>query len=266
MFKNLGKTILPIWGMEILRYKLLKSSKNYEVLITIIIIISEINFKALLITHNITFFHYFISMIIPNITQNILFTYLSLNSNYKIPVIFRLFNEVPKYILPFIPYSNWFITGSFAIIKVLIIYYLFKYHIFNKKTIKHYSNKTILLYPLTIIASIILVLFMLGLFNYKPIAILSNSMSPIFNKGDVVIYKSNVSISPGDIIVFQNSRQMIVHRLISMNEYYITKGDANNTVDYMKIKKEDIKGVYQFHIKYLGYPAIWLNEIFSKEN
>ena len=106
---------------------------------------------------------------------------------------------------------------------------------------------------------------MLGLFNYKPIAILSNSMNPTFNRGDVVIYKSNASISPGDIIVFQNGSQIIVHRLISINEYYVTKGDANNIIDYMKTKQEDIKGVYQFHIKYLGYPAIWLNELFTKE-
>ena len=65
MFKNLGKTILPIWGMEILRYKLLKCNKNFGALITIIIIISEINFKALLTSHNIAFFHYLISVIIP---------------------------------------------------------------------------------------------------------------------------------------------------------------------------------------------------------
>ena len=262
---NFEKVILPIWGIEIIRFKLLKSNKNFGALITIIIIISEINFKALLTSHNIAFFHYLISVIIPIITQNILFTYLSLNSNYKIPIIIRLFNEVPQFILPFIPYSNWFITGSFTTIKVLIIYYLFKYHIFNKKHIKHLSNKKYLLYPLTIILSILLVLFMLGLFNYKPIAILSNSMNPTFNRGDVVIYKSNASISPGDIIVFQNGSQIIVHRLISINEYYVTKGDANNIIDYMKTKQEDIKGVYQFHIKYLGYPAIWLNELFTKE-
>ena len=38
------------------------------------------------------------------------------------------------------------------------------------------------------------------------------------------------------------------------------------TVWIIKIKKEDIKGVYQFHIKYLGYPSIWLNELFTRED
>lgn len=267
-FKNLWEVILTIFGIEIVRYSLIKSNKNsfeFKALITMTIIISELNFKTFILSHNIVSFHYLASVIIPIIAQNILFTYLSLNSDYNIPIIIRLFNEVPKIILPIVTYSNWFIEGSFAIIKVIIIYYLFKYFIFNKKSIHHFTNLTIL-YPLTIITSILLVLFMLGIFSYQPIAILSNSMNPIFNRGDVVIYKREENISPGDIIVFKYESQIIVHRLVSINEYYITKGDANNTVDYIKIKKEDIKGVYQFHIKYLGYPSIWLNEFFTKEN
>ncbi len=268
IFKNLEKVILPIWGIEIVRYELIKSNKNYlgiNILITIIIIISEINFKNLFLSHNIIFLHYLISVIIPIIFQNILFTYLSLNSHYDTAIIIRLFTEVPKYFLPIIPYNNWFIEGAFAIIKVLIIYYLFKYFIFSRKNI-YYSKGSIILYPLTIIASILLVLFMLGLFNYKPIAILSNSMDPTFRRGDIVIYKKTKSILPGDIIVFKYENQNIIHRLVSINEYYITKGDANINVDHLKIKKEDIKGVYQFHIKYLGYPSIWLNDFFTKEN
>ncbi len=259
IFKNLGKIILPIFGIEIIRYKLLKNNNNnfFRILITIIIILSEINFKALFLSNNI--FYYLISQIIPIITQNILFTYLSINSFFNIPIIIRIFNEIPKYFLPIIPYSNWFINGSFAIIKDLIIYYIFKYYIYNKKIIPT-------IYPLTIIISILLVFFKLGLFNYQSIAIISNSMNPTFKRGDIVIYKKEDNILPGDIIVFKYENQIIVHRVISINEYYVTKGDANNTVDYLKIKKEDIKGVYQFSIKYLGYPSIWLNEFFAKEN
>ena len=267
IFINVWKVILPIYGIEIIRYKLLKSNKNYfdfKVLITIIIILSEINFKVLFLSHNIVFFHYLTSIIIPIIAQNILYTYLSLNSDYNIPIIIKIFNEIPKIILPIIPYSNWFIEGSFNIIKVLIIYYLFRYFIFNKKTIKPFTS--IVLYPLTIITSILLVLFMLGLFTYQPIAILSNSMNPTFKRGDIVIYKKDENIVPGNIIVFKYQNQIIVHRVVSINEYYVTKGDANNNVDYIKVQKEDIKGVYQFSLKYLGYPSILLNELLTKED
>ncbi len=59
---NVWKFILPICGIETMRYKLLKSNKNYfgfKVLIAIIIILSEINFKALFLSHNINFFNIF---------------------------------------------------------------------------------------------------------------------------------------------------------------------------------------------------------------
>ena len=82
IFKNLWKVILPILGIEIVRYRLIKSNKNsfgIKALITIIIIISELNFKAFFLSHNIISFHYLASVIIPIIAQNILFTYLSLN-------------------------------------------------------------------------------------------------------------------------------------------------------------------------------------------
>lgn len=262
VFINAWKVILPICGMEIMRYKLIKSNKNYFWLITLIIIMSEINFKAFFLSHNIVFFHYFVSIIIPIIVQNLLLSYLSLNSHYDVPIIIRIFNELPRFILPIIPYSNWFINGSFAIIKFLIIYYLFKFFIFGKKM----NHSSIFLYPFAIMISILLVLFMLGLFTYQPIAILSNSMYPTFKRGDVVIYKKEENIVCGDIIVFQYQNQIIVHRVVGINEYYVTKGDANNSVDYIKVKKEDIKGVYQFSFKYLGYPSIWLNELFTKEN
>ena len=243
------------------------STKLFRALITIIIITSEINFKALFLSHNIDYFQYFISIIIPIIIENMLFTYLTLNSNYKIPIIIKLFNEVPIILLPDIPYSNWFITGSFSIIKVLIIYYIFKYFIYSKRVIKHSLRFLMITNALTIIVSILIVLFMLGFFKYQSIAILSNSMNPIFRRGDVVIYKKDENILKGDIIVFKNENQIIVHRVVNVYEdYYVTKGDANNTVDYIKIKKEDIKGVYQFHIKYLGYPSIWLNEFFNEVN
>ena len=270
IFKNIIQVVLPIYGIEIIRYKLLKSNQYnflFKFLITIIIIMSEINFKALFISHNITLFHYLVFIIIPIITQNILFSYLSLNSHFIIPIIIRLFNDIPIFLLPIIPFSNWYITGSFSVIKTTIIYFLFKYFIFNKKTIHHLNRSSIIIDAITIIISTLLILFMLGLFKYQAIAILSNSMNPTFNRGDVVIYQKTNNIFPGDIIVYKNKNQIIVHRVISINEsYYITKGDANNTVDYLKVSKEDIKGVYKFHIKYLGYPAIWLNEFFNKRN
>ena len=268
IFLNGWQAILSIWGIEIIRYKLLKSNNHFgfRALITIMIILSKINFKALWLSSNFIFFHNLMSLIIPIVAQNILFTYLAINAHYDVPLIIKIFNDLPKIILPLIPYRNWFMEGAFAIIKVLIIYYVFKYFLFKTKTVNHFSHLSRVLYPIIIISAILLVLFMLALFSYQPLAILSNSMNPTFKRGDVIIFKKDDNVAVGDIIVFQYQDQIIAHRVVGINEYYVTKGDANNSVDYIKVKKEDIKGVYMFHLKYLGYPSIWLNELLVKEN
>jgi signal peptidase I len=73
-------------------------------------------------------------------------------------------------------------------------------------------------------------------------AVRSNSMYPLFQKGDIIFLnpiRSNNNINIGDIIVFKtqggsyDSQGLIVHRIIGGNpkKGYTTKGDANNYTD-----------------------------------
>ena len=107
--------------------------------------------------------------------------------------------------------------------------------------------------------------------GYKNFIILTGSMEPTLKPGDIVFVKETTNINEQDIISFKVENAIVTHRVVEIeNEngknFYITKGDANNTNDQMKIEKNDIKGVYLFHIKYLGYPSIWLNELLNKES
>ena len=108
---------------------------------------------------------------------------------------------------------------------------------------------------------------MLGLFKYEAIAIMSNSMHPIFSRGDIVIYKKDLkAIKTGSIIVYNLDQKYIVHRVINREvNSYETKGDKNLNADIVKVKRENVKGIYCFHIKYLGYPVVWLNELLKGE-
>ena len=45
---------------------------------------------------------------------------------------------------------------------------------------------------------------------------------------------------------------------------YFTKGDANKEIDPGYVTKKDIVGVTKFKIKYLGYPTLWVQDIFSE--
>ena len=107
-------------------------------------------------------------------------------------------------------------------------------------------------------------------------AIASNSMNPVFYKGDaVLIEKLNKedanNLDVNDIIVFYNDDSLIVHRIIEKVEtisgsyIYRTKGDNNNSADNDLVETHQIVAKYKGFIPKIGYPTIYVQEnIFNK--
>ena len=113
----------------------------------------------------------------------------------------------------------------------------------------------------------IIILLVSGIFKYQIVAIASNSMKPIYEKGDaVIIEKKNPNkIKEQDILVFKKNNTYITHRVIEIikneNNYnFITKGDNNKELDKYKVPENEVIGTVKYIIKYLGFPTIWLNE------
>ncbi len=272
-FFNIITYIIPIISIELTRFILINHNQNkiYYFLITILIIISEINFNYLFgaLNNKKLLMMYLISDLIPIICNNILFTYLSLKKSYLIPILFILINNITIF-LPIIPNISWLTKCMLTILELFIIYLYFK----NSITKEQNNSFVIISYALTFILATLLVCFILGLFKYKPITILSNSMSPNLVRGDMIIYKTlpqdelnNLPLN--SIIVFSDQNKIIVHRLIAKRQennitYYRTKGDNNSVADSHEVTIDNIKGLYTFHIKYLGYPSIWLYEYFNE--
>ena len=144
-----------------------------------------------------------------------------------------------------------------------------KYYIFSNTFSK-------ISYIITLILSITLICFMLGVFKYEPIVILSNSMKNTFSRGDAIIYKKLTDsqlkqIPLYSIIVYTIGEQNVAHRIVSITKendivFYQTKGDSNNVPDTFLVTPNQIKGVYVFHIKYIGFPSVWLHDYFNIEN
>ena len=268
--KNVTHYVLPIIACELSRIYLInkyKNSKKALVLITIFTTLIEINYGIIfnLLDTRKYLFRYLITNILPLIGENILASYLVYKYNSTLPLLMNILNKLAILALPILPNLNGFLLGAFKLLRLFLIYIIFQYHYIKKETLK-----TFLSYLITLFLSTILVLFMAGVFKYKPIAIVTGSMAPTFNRGDFIIYKSLNNkeveyLNKGTIIVFKIDNKYVAHRIeqkISDGEslYYITKGDSNNVTDSIRVSKEQIKGVYITRIKYLGYPSIWLNE------
>ena len=132
---------------------------------------------------------------------------------------------------------------------------------------KEVISNTVLLVIVTLIIMLISCQFKYGI-----LVIGSHSMTGTINKGDAVIFESynNQNIMNGQVIIFDYNGIQTIHRVVDIKnvngEYrYYTKGDANARNDEGYTTKKDIYGLVKLRVKYIGYPTIWVRELFSKE-
>lgn len=284
ILKNIWQIIIPIISIEYIRSFILNDNKKnylFIILFTIVFMMIEINYFGLFLSlkENEEAFKYISSIILPIIFSNVLYSYLTIKGSYKLVLVYRVIIELIYLLVPIFPDFDWFLTGVVGIMTPGVIYIFMKFYIKNKRERNSKRERKKLRNPIIYIPIIVIigvfVCFMAGVFIYEPIAILSNSMVPVFEKGDVVIYrkvKTNElkNLKKYNIIVFSREGQMIVHRVIDKYEknnkyYFVTKGDANNQRDSGLVEEEELIGVYMFEIKYIGYPSVWLNRFFKNE-
>lgn len=89
-------------------------------------------------------------------------------------------------------------------------------------------------------------------FGIGTAVVLSGSMEPELRVNDVIIVRASESYAVNDIVVYDNGREMIVHRIVEQNgDTFTTKGDANNAADE-PISAEAVKGKVVFSLPYVG--------------
>lgn len=113
---------------------------------------------------------------------------------------------------------------------------------------------------LIIFATIAVLLVGVKLVGFTPYAVLSSSMSPLYETGSVVYVKEVVAddIEVDDVITFYmvDSTTVVTHQVVEIddeNGYYYTQGLANDTADGTPVTTDRIIGKVMFGIPYLGY-------------
>ena len=282
VLKNLWSFAGIIFFQEFVREALIKNEKKKAwnfILMTLIFMLINLNYSNIE-SHFVDLKEIFIytsTTLIPAILESALATYLVYIGGAKFSIVYRLFITVPPFIVPIIPNLDWFGTAIVGVTLPLAIYIYMNYVHVNKserlsKRERRSYNPVIYVPVFAFIA--LIAGFVMGLFKYQPIAILSGSMSPTFNRGDaVVINKLNTrekgELKKGDIIQFVSGTKYVVHRIVDVtndsygNKMFITKGDHNNANDADKVALEDVKGKVSFVIPLIGYPSVWLNSEIS---
>lgn len=102
----------------------------------------------------------------------------------------------------------------------------------------------------------------------RPLTVLSGSMAPTYDPGDVVIVRPTDTdeLQVGDVITFQpvsDDPRLTTHRIDAIaygdeGEEYITKGDANDSVDRAPVKPEQVMGEIWYAVPLVGHVSVWM--------
>jgi signal peptidase len=105
----------------------------------------------------------------------------------------------------------------------------------------------------------------LGASNF--LVVLSGSMEPTINMGDMVVTTPITSnaIKIGDIVAFNDGKEFpITHRVINITEGgFITKGDANEDPDPMVRSSSSVVGKIAFWVPFAGYLVYFSRSIYG---
>ncbi len=104
--------------------------------------------------------------------------------------------------------------------------------------------------------------------RYPVIVVVSCSMYPELNRGDLVVVSGAQNYSPGDVIVYRSERKAfpIIHRVIEVRDGEVLPKGDNNVAPDGWIPVDRIYGKMVFKIPALGWPKILLMKLTGQIN
>ena len=203
---------------------------------------------------------------------NLLYNYISVRFGSNGIIAFRLITVLFAFIIPFVPDVYLFFR---SFLRILFPYFV--YLVFEKTYAKQgfeiaYKDKKKNIIETTVVITItaLLVALVSCKFTYGIIVIGSESMTGSINMGDAVIFKNTKvdKVNVGDVVIFEKDGIKTVHRVVEIMNFngedrYFTKGDSNPKKDEGYITRKDITGIVKLKIQYLGYPTLFVRNLFE---
>ena len=278
-FGSLINYIIPtaviIIASEVIRYIFISQQEKFSRVVTMImmILIDLILYAGIYSFTNVDDLVMMLGFVLfASISCNLLYNYITVRFGYKGIIFYRMITILYVYFIPIVPNVYVFFRSFFRMLYPYFIYLILEYTYAKTNFAIPYKDKRKYVFTnaiLLLIASGVIMLVSCQ-FRYGVLVIGSDSMAKKVDKGDVLFFEKydKQQIKAGDVIVFKKGGMLIIHRVVDVKTVnnvrrYFTKGDANKTLDEGFVTDEEITGVSLFRIRYLGYPTIWIHDIFS---
>ncbi len=217
------------------------------------------------LTENLKIVQFLGTTLFPAISENLLASYLALLGGAWPAIIYRGTWLAFEWFFPILPDPGWVtkaLTATF--IPLVCLTLVRQYYLDEKKSRKQLTQEE---NPqgnlITGIIAIIIVWFCAGVFAVFPSVIVSGSMLPVIQVGDVIIVQKApaAEVRTGDIIQFKTESIRVAHRVIDIKEenkqrVLITKGDNNQSADTDPVLPEQVVGRVIGIIPKIGWPSM----------
>ena len=269
-------TAIIIISTEIIRYVLLAQENK---LVNIIAYLSCVTAEVLIFSNlaGITTFNRFMDLVgltlLPAITGNIYYHYISKRYGMMPNIAFRLITTLYIYFIPMITSMSDSLNSCIKII-LPIAMLAFIAALFEKRKKNAVKKGKRIGAVGTVITAVIVIAVATVIscqFRFGALVIATESMTGEINKGDMVLYEryDGQQIKEGQVIVFNQYESRIVHRVVRIENIdgerrFYTKGDANEDMDEGYRVESDIVGLSDVKLSFIGYPTLWLREIMNK--
>lgn len=211
--------------------------------------------------------------VFPALISNLVFTYIARRYGAKPNIAYRLLLTLYAYLIPIVPNMPDMMSAFTLLIFPLIIF-IFIDTYFEKKVRRatERPSKWRFVFPTVALTLMVATVMLISCqFRFGILVIASESMTGEIGKGDAVIFESYEHCDEpkeGDVIIYEENNRRVVHRVVKINvengeRQYITKGDANEGNDPGHRTDADIVGIVRLKILYIGYPSVWLRELFN---
>lgn len=249
---------------------ILTKEENFRVFLTVSLLMTVLAFpvqKYLDLQGYESIVKFFAQFFLPEFSKNFLATYLVFLSGPVSSLIFLGTLESFNWLSPILPDLQWITAASVGILTPIFMFTTMQsmFDVVSKQRHERDVKKEGLAsFIITILLSVGIVWFAVGVFPVYPSVVVTGSMEPMIYPGDVILVKKTTDIKEvqiGDVILFERDQIRISHRITEIITKdgvpnYRTRGDNNNVEDSQLVSPEQIRGEIIKVVPKIGWPTM----------